>query len=91
MSPLIRAKCSHKAGMSCFSDLAIILYYEIMRLGFDYNRIGIIFFIVLLIIAWKKAQEKAEALWQYWCLMMILIFHTIWSTIFLEIARIKTI
>ena len=51
MSPLIRAKCSHKAGMTCFSDLAIILYYEIMRLGFDYNRIGIIFFIVLLIIA----------------------------------------
>ena len=51
MSPLIHAKCSHKAGMTCFSDLAIILYYEIMRLGFDYNRIGIIFFIVLLIIA----------------------------------------
>ena len=29
--------------MTCFSDLAIVLYYEIMRLGFDYNRIDIVF------------------------------------------------
>ena len=43
MSPLIRAKCSQKAGMTCFSDLAIVLYYEIMRLGFDYNKIDIVF------------------------------------------------
>ena len=43
MSPLIRAKCPQKAGMTCFSDLAIVLYYEIMRLGFDYNRINIVF------------------------------------------------
>ena len=43
MSPLIRAKCSQKAGMTCFSDLAIVLYHEIIRLGFDYNRIGIVF------------------------------------------------
>ena len=43
MSPLIRAKCPQKAGMTCFSDLAIVLYYEIMRLGFDYNRIDIVF------------------------------------------------
>ena len=43
MSPLIRAKCSQKAGMTCCSDLAILLYYEITRLGFDYNRIDIVF------------------------------------------------
>ena len=43
MSPLILAKCSQKAGMTCFSDLAIVLYYEIMRLGFDYNRINFVF------------------------------------------------
>ena len=43
MAPLIHAKCSQKAGMTCFSDLAIVLYYEIMRLGFDYNRIDIVF------------------------------------------------
>ena len=43
MSPLIRAKCPQKAGMTCFSDLAIVLYYEIMRLGFDYNRINFVF------------------------------------------------
>ena len=41
MSPLIRANCSQKAGMTCFSDLAIVLYYEIMR--FDYNKIDIVF------------------------------------------------
>ena len=29
--------------MICFLDLAIVLYYEIIRLGFDYNRIGIVF------------------------------------------------
>ena len=43
MFPLIRAKCSQKARITCVSDLTIILYYEIMRLGFDYNRIAIIF------------------------------------------------
>ena len=43
MSPLIRAKCFQKACMTCFSDLAIVLYYEIMRLGFDYNRVEIFF------------------------------------------------
>ena len=42
-SLLIRAKCSQKAGVTCFSDLAIVLYYEIMRLGFDYNRTDIVF------------------------------------------------
>ena len=26
MSPLIRAKCYQKAGMTCFSDLATVLY-----------------------------------------------------------------
>ena len=37
MFPLIRAKCSQKARITCASDLTIILYYEIMRLGFDDN------------------------------------------------------
>ena len=49
ISPLICAKCSQKAGMACFSDLAIILYYEIMRLGFDYNRIDTVLMVILLI------------------------------------------
>ena len=43
MSLLIRVKCPQKAGMTCFLDLAIVLYYEILRLGFDYNWIGIVF------------------------------------------------
>ena len=43
MSPLICAKCFQKAGMTCFSELAIVLYYETMRLGFDNNRIDIVF------------------------------------------------
>ena len=42
-SLLIRAKCSQKAGMTCFFDLAIVLCYEIMRLRFNYNRIDIVF------------------------------------------------
>ena len=29
--------------MTCFSNLAIVLYYEIMSLGFDYNRIDLVF------------------------------------------------
>ena len=29
--------------MTCFSDLGIVLYHEIMRLGLDYNRIDILF------------------------------------------------
>ena len=64
MSPLIRAKCSQKAGMTCLSDLAIVLYYKIMILGFDYNRIDIVFdryFGDSL----KEGQEKAETLGQY--------------------------
>ena len=43
MPSLIRAKCSQKTGMTCFSNLAIVLYYEIMSLGFDYNRIDLVF------------------------------------------------
>ena len=43
MPSLIRAKCSQKPGMTCFSNLAIVLYYEIMTLGFDYNRIDLVF------------------------------------------------
>ena len=43
MFPLICAKNSQKVRMTCVSGLSIILYYEIMRLGFDYNRIAIIF------------------------------------------------
>ena len=29
--------------MTSFSDLGIVLYHEIMRLGLDYNRIDILF------------------------------------------------
>ena len=43
MSPLIHAKCSQMACMTCFLDLATVLYYEIIRLGFDCNRIDIRF------------------------------------------------
>ena len=43
ISPLIRAKCSQKAGMTCFPELVIVLYYEIMRLGFDYNITDVVF------------------------------------------------
>ena len=49
ISPLICAKCSQKAGISCFSDLAIILCYEIMRLGLDYDRIDTVSMVILLI------------------------------------------
>ena len=42
MSPLVRAKCSQKTGMT-FWDLAIVLYCEITRFGFDYNRVAIVF------------------------------------------------
>ena len=76
MSPLIRAKCSQKADMSCFSDLANILSYKIMRLGFDYSRIDIVFdryFDDSL----KEGPKKAEALGHYRCLIIILIFHRI--------------
>ena len=51
MSPFIHAKCSQKAGMTYFSDLAIVLYYEIMRLGVDYNRTDIVFLFIILMIA----------------------------------------
>ena len=75
--------------MTCFWNLPIVLYYEIVRLGFDYNRIDITFDRYLM-IAWKKAEEKAEALEKY-LFLMILILHSIWLAILLEIARIKTI
>ena len=76
MSPLIRAKCSQKADMACFSDLANILSYKIMRLGFDYSRIDIVFdryFGDSL----KEGPKKAETLGHYRCLIIILIFHRI--------------
>ena len=43
MSRLIRGKCSQKAGMTCFADLGIVFCYQIVRLGFDYNRTDIVF------------------------------------------------
>ena len=55
MAPLIHAKCSQKAGMTCFSD------YKMIILGFDYNRIDIVFdryFSDSL----KEGQEKAKTL-----------------------------
>ena len=64
MSPLIRAKYSQKAGMTCFSDLAIVLYYKIIILGFDYNRIDIVF-ARYFGNSLKEGQEKAETLGQY--------------------------
>ena len=54
MAPLIHAKCSQKAGMTCFSD------YKIMILGFDYNRIDIVFDRYF-----GDSLEKAETLGQY--------------------------
>ena len=43
MSPLIRAKCSNSKDMTCFSDLAVVLYYEVIRLGLEHDRIDLIF------------------------------------------------
>ena len=44
MSPIIRAKCFSLLDIIlCFSDLAVVLYYEVLRLGSDYERIDLVF------------------------------------------------
>ena len=39
----IRSKCCEQADITCFSDLAAILYYEVSRLGTDHDRVEIVF------------------------------------------------
>ena len=44
MSPIIRAKCFSLLDIIlCFSDLAVVLYSEVLRLGSDYERIDLVF------------------------------------------------
>ena len=44
ISPIIRVKCfSLRDNMSCFIDLAVVSYYELLRLGSGYDRIDAVF------------------------------------------------
>ena len=43
MSPIIHAK-SCSTGIECFSDFAVILYHEIIKLSHGYNRIDLVFY-----------------------------------------------
>ena len=44
MSPIIRAKClSLPENISCFNDVAIILYYKVLKQGLGYDRIDAVF------------------------------------------------
>ena len=43
MSPLIRSKCTDTKDINSFSDLAVLLCYEVLRLGSDFERIDIVF------------------------------------------------
>ena len=44
MSPIIRAKClSLPENISCFNDVAVILYYEVLKQGSGYDRIDAVF------------------------------------------------
>ena len=43
MSPIIRAKAFSSSGAACFSDFAVILYYEVMKLASSYDRIDVVF------------------------------------------------
>ena len=40
---LIRVKCCVQADIPCFSDLVIILYDEVLRLGTDHDRVEFVF------------------------------------------------
>ena len=41
---VIRVKCfSLPDNISCFNDLAIVLYYEVLRLGSNHDRIDAVF------------------------------------------------
>ena len=45
MSPIIRAKClTLPDNISCFNDLAVVLYDEVLKLGSDYDRIDTVFY-----------------------------------------------
>ena len=43
MSPFIRAKCFSLPDNICFSDLAVVLYCEVLTLGSGYERINAVF------------------------------------------------
>ena len=44
MFPIVRAKCfSLPDNILCFNDLAIVLYYRVLRQGSGYNRINVVF------------------------------------------------
>ena len=44
MSPIIRAKCfSLPDNISYLNDLAVVLYYKVLRLGSGYDRIDAVF------------------------------------------------
>ena len=43
MSPLIIAKCFSLTNTTCFSDFAVLLYYYILKLGMDFDRIDLVF------------------------------------------------
>ena len=44
MSPIIRANClSLPENISCFNDVAVILYYEVLKQGSGYDRIDAVF------------------------------------------------
>ena len=43
MAPLIRAKCSNLGDISCFSDLATLLFHHIENLGSTFARVDLIF------------------------------------------------
>ena len=43
ISPIIRTKCfSLPDNISCFNDLAVVLYYEITELGSGYERVNVV-------------------------------------------------
>ena len=42
MSPLIQEKCWGKADITSFSELAVILYYEVLQLVTDHERFDIV-------------------------------------------------
>ena len=43
MAPLIQAKCSNLCDISCFSDLATLLFHHIENLGSTFARVDLIF------------------------------------------------
>ena len=43
MSPIIRAKAFSSSGAECFSDFAVLLYYEVMKLASSHERIDVVF------------------------------------------------